>query len=107
MRKLREFNYALLGKWCWRMLVDRGGLWYRVLAARYGELGGRLEDGGRSGSCWWREASRIRDRGVGGESGWFDDQVVRRVGDGADTLFWYDRWLGDVPFCVRFRWFLS
>ncbi|MCI66053.1 putative non-LTR retroelement reverse transcriptase related, partial [Trifolium medium] len=29
-----EFNTALLGKWCWRMLVDRGGLWFRVLATR-------------------------------------------------------------------------
>jgi hypothetical protein len=30
---LREFNIVLLGKWCWRMMVDRGGLWFRVLAA--------------------------------------------------------------------------
>jgi len=37
VRHLREFNLCLLGKWCWRMLVDRGGYWYRVLAARYGE----------------------------------------------------------------------
>ena len=29
--------------------------------------------------------------------------MARRVGDEADTLFWLDRWLGDVPFCVRFR----
>jgi len=57
VRKLKEFNIALLGKWCWRMLVDRGGLWYRVLVARYGELGGRLEVGGQSVSCWWREVS--------------------------------------------------
>jgi len=34
VRQLKEFNTALLGKWCWRMLVERGGLWYRVLVAR-------------------------------------------------------------------------
>jgi len=45
VRQLREFNYALLGKWCWRMLVDRGDFWYRVLVARYGEVGGRLGAG--------------------------------------------------------------
>jgi len=24
VRRLREFNEAMLGKWCWRMLVDGG-----------------------------------------------------------------------------------
>ena len=38
VRKLKEFNCALLGKWCW---VDREGLWYHVLVAHYGEVGGR------------------------------------------------------------------
>ena len=38
--KLSEFNLSLLGKWCWRLLVDRDGFWYRVLAARYGEEAG-------------------------------------------------------------------
>ncbi|XP_039688673.1 uncharacterized protein [Medicago truncatula] len=41
VRRLKEFNLALLGKWCWRMLVDRSGFWYRVLVARYGEVGER------------------------------------------------------------------
>lgn len=45
VRQLKEFNLALLRKWCWRMLVDRGGLWHRVLVARYGEEAGRLEVG--------------------------------------------------------------
>ncbi|GAU49405.1 hypothetical protein TSUD_92510 [Trifolium subterraneum] len=27
VRQLREFNTTLLGKWCWRMLVDKGGMW--------------------------------------------------------------------------------
>ncbi|MCI32032.1 receptor-like kinase, partial [Trifolium medium] len=63
VRRLREFNLALLGKWCWRMLEDREGLWFRVLAARYGVERGRLRAGGARGSSWWREIVRIRDGG--------------------------------------------
>ncbi|PNX61551.1 receptor-like kinase [Trifolium pratense] len=33
---MREFNLVLLGKWCWRLLVDREGMWFRVPEARYG-----------------------------------------------------------------------
>ena len=102
VRKLREFNTALLEKWCWRLLIDREGLWRRVLVARYGAEDGRLEDGGRSCSTWWREIVRIQD-GVRGGERWFSDCVRRRVGDGTKTLFWRDCWCGDAPFCVRFR----
>ncbi|GAU27449.1 hypothetical protein TSUD_161350 [Trifolium subterraneum] len=101
VRQLREFNLALLGKWCWRMLVDREGLWFRVLAARYGVEGGRLRDGGRRGSSWWREIARIREGGEG-EGRWFGEHVSRRVGDGSDTLFWIDHWVDGVPLCERF-----
>jgi hypothetical protein len=102
VRQLKEFNIALLGKWCWRMLVDRGGFWFRVLAARYGVEAGRLEVGGRSVSPWWREIARIRD-GVGEiDGGWFEDRVSKVLGDGTSTLFWQDRWVGDVPLCRRF-----
>ncbi|MCI34428.1 alpha-1 6-xylosyltransferase, partial [Trifolium medium] len=45
------------------MLMDREGLWFRVLTARYGVEGGRLQDGGRRGSSWWREITRIREGG--------------------------------------------
>nr|ABD32294.2 hypothetical protein MtrDRAFT_AC149489g21v2 [Medicago truncatula] len=34
VQKMREFNVALLGKWCWRLLVERSSLWYRVLMVR-------------------------------------------------------------------------
>jgi len=60
---MMEFNDVLLGKWCWRLLVDKGGLLSMVLVARYGEEAGRLAVGGRSGSLW-REAAKICD-GVG------------------------------------------
>ncbi|GAU13906.1 hypothetical protein TSUD_262330 [Trifolium subterraneum] len=43
------------------MLVDKWGLWFRVLAARYGVERRWMREGGRNGSSWWREIVRIRD----------------------------------------------
>ncbi|XP_024630889.1 uncharacterized protein [Medicago truncatula] len=94
---------ARYGETVGRLEVGGSGLWYKVLVARYGETVGRLEVGGRSVSSWWREVAKIRD-GVGDvEGGWFVDRVSKKVGDGSSTYFWYDRWLGDVPFCISFR----
>jgi hypothetical protein len=85
-----EFNLTLLGKWCWQVLTNRGGRWFRVLAPRYGVEWGRLRDGGRRGSSWWREIVRIRD-GVGGdERGLFGEAVTKKVGDETNTLFSHD-----------------
>ena len=55
VKQLKEFNVALLEKWCWRMLADKGDFWYRVLVARYGEVGGRLRAGValHGGGRWW------------------------------------------------------
>lgn len=45
---------------------------------------------------------KIRD-GMGVDEGsWFEEWVSRKVGNGASTYFWYDRWLGDVPLRTRF-----
>jgi hypothetical protein len=59
---MREFNTALLGKWCWRLLVYRGGLWYRVLVARYGEEAGRLAVGDRMVLCGGGGCKNLRWR---------------------------------------------
>ncbi|GAU13793.1 hypothetical protein TSUD_83020 [Trifolium subterraneum] len=84
------------------MLVDRDGLWFRILAARYGMKRGRLREGGRRGSSWWREIVNIREgRGdIGG--GWFGERVSKKVGDGSDTFFWTDPWLDGTPLSERF-----
>jgi hypothetical protein len=88
---------ALLGKWCWRMLVEKEGLWYQVLKARYGEVGGRLVEGGRDSSIWWRMLSDIRGGLSVRAEGWFEDDVRRRVGGGSNTYFWLDNWVGGLP----------
>ncbi|GAU45519.1 hypothetical protein TSUD_186760 [Trifolium subterraneum] len=71
-----SFFKAPSSKWCWRILVDREGLWFRVLTARYKVEGGRLRDGGKKGSSWWRAIVRIRE---------------------GDTFFWTDPWVDGIP----------
>lgn len=34
---------------------------------------------------------------------WFVENVMRKVGNGVNTSFWIDTWLGDVTFRDRFR----
>ncbi|GAU38636.1 hypothetical protein TSUD_276750 [Trifolium subterraneum] len=53
------------------------GLWFRVLAARYGVERGRLCVAGTRGSSWWREVVRIRDGGGEAEGGWFGGAISR------------------------------
>jgi len=52
VRRMREFNLSLLEKWCWRLLGKKEELWYRVLKARYGEVGGCIKEGGNDASLW-------------------------------------------------------
>jgi len=96
VRRIMEFNVALLGKWCWRLLVERESLWFKVISTRYGEEGRQVREGGRASSTWWRDiAALCREE-------WFRDHVSRSVGDGKNTFFWSKVWLGGVPLRHRF-----
>jgi len=103
VRRLREFNLALLGKWWWRILQEQGNLWYQVLCARYGEERGRLCCSCRwGGSVWWQTILDVRD-GVGQvDPGWMSDSIIRQAGDRESTLFWVDPWLEGKPLCSIF-----
>jgi len=70
--------------------VDKDGLWYRVLKARYGEEGGRLKEGGRDSSMWWRMLSKIRGGVSLGVGSSFEENIRRVVGGGSSTYFWHD-----------------
>jgi len=87
---------ALLGKWCWRLLVERDMLWFKVLSARYGLVDGRLRGGGHHASNWWRDLEVLC------KEEWFTDSVDQVVGNGVNTLFWSDVWVGEVSFRVSF-----
>ncbi|GAU17363.1 hypothetical protein TSUD_232390 [Trifolium subterraneum] len=97
VRRLKEFNISLLGKWVWRLLEAGDSFWCEVLRAKYGQMGGRVCFSEGVGSSWWRTLNHIRD-GVGlMDSRWLKDNNIRKVGDGRNTLFWTEPWLEDCP----------
>jgi hypothetical protein len=66
VRRLCEFNIALLGKWYWRLSVEKGSMWYKLLMAKYGEARGWLIEGGRERSVWWIFVAVLVRRWIGG-----------------------------------------
>jgi hypothetical protein len=69
------------------VLKERESFWYKVLCARFGEVGGRLRFGGRGGSVWWKNLNNVREGASILEVGWLLDNIQREVGDGSSTLF--------------------
>jgi len=96
VRRLREFNFTLFGNWCWWMKVESRSLWYKVLVARYGEVGGSTAEGESFNSVWWNNLITIR-QGIGvGVGRWIDDNIGIDVGDDNNTLFLWNPWIDGV-----------
>ncbi|GAU10723.1 hypothetical protein TSUD_425530, partial [Trifolium subterraneum] len=85
-------------KWVWRILEENESLWCRVLQAKYGQEGGRVSFMEGVGSNWWRALNQVRSGTGFLDNRWLVENIVRRVGDGSQTLFWKDPWLDDCPF---------
>ncbi|XP_031127667.1 uncharacterized protein LOC116029767 [Ipomoea triloba] len=87
-KRLHEFNVALLTKQGWRLLVNPHALVSRVLKAKYFPKTCFLEANiGHNPSYLWRSilaGQKVLRKGV-----------IRRVGNGVDTLVWGWPWLAD------------
>lgn len=60
-----RFNLALLGKWRWRFLNERGSLWHNVLLAKYSHRS-ILKP-----SVWWQDLKKVWTVMIGGlKSNW-------------------------------------
>ncbi|GAU48120.1 hypothetical protein TSUD_141420 [Trifolium subterraneum] len=84
VRRVKEFNLSLLGKWCWRLLKEPEGLWCKVLNVKYGIMDVQVNSGGSNASSWWKDIISIRCGNDAGGGSWFHDNVERKVGDVAD-----------------------
>nr|KYP37358.1 Putative ribonuclease H protein At1g65750 family [Cajanus cajan] len=98
---LRKFNMALLGKWNWRMLTEPDSQWVRVLNSKYAKEDGSWVVEGQTCSKWWVDVQSIVDA-VHGHSRWWNQHVRHVLGNGKQTRFWHDRWIGETHFCDEF-----
>jgi hypothetical protein len=104
VRDIRAVNISLLAKWRWRLLHDDQVLGKEVLKGKYGELViGSVELGEESklwySSTWWRDICSI---GINLDQNWFSHQVIKKLGNGSQTRFWKDIWVGDIMLCEKF-----
>jgi hypothetical protein len=98
VKNIKVVNASLLTKWRWKLLKEEPALWKDVLIARYGgrvvsrvSLNGIV--GVRPASAWWKDICLIEEFIV--SKNWLEEVVERRVGNGASTLFWSQKWIGN------------
>ncbi|GJX01702.1 RNA-directed DNA polymerase, eukaryota [Tanacetum coccineum] len=79
-------------------LKYHGSLWYRVIQALYGDI---ISSHSIQVSSNWssilRELQVLRDKGFD-----FWSHCKKRIGNGCDTRFWFDCWIGESPLHIQF-----
>jgi hypothetical protein len=95
---LKWFHLSLLTKWRWRLLVENGSLWKKVLEAIYGVVD-RLNLGigrGTNFSLWSKDLVGLGvERGRVGD--WIQEVFIKKMGNEGNTIFWLDHWVGVAP----------
>ncbi|KAL4563757.1 hypothetical protein LXL04_027802 [Taraxacum kok-saghyz] len=98
---LVSFNVALILKWKWRFFQSQNALWVRLIRGIYGSRGGffasrRVVDGCSPWSRVVAVAAKMHATEVIKE-----DTLLRKVGNGRDTKFWDDCWIGGQPLAAK------
>ncbi|XP_071712840.1 uncharacterized protein [Rutidosis leptorrhynchoides] len=89
---LRSFNISLILKWIWRFVSFPNALWSRIIKAIYGDSGG-LDTCKLGNGIWPIIASTfIKAKAAGSVPA---NVLHVKLGNGSNTRFWKDNWLGD------------
>jgi hypothetical protein len=104
VRGVRIVNISLLAKWRWRLLSNENMLWKEVIRSKYGAtaignviLGEECKP--RYASLWWKDVCSI---GTNLHQNWFAISAVKKIGNGLNTRFWKDCWVGNSSLMERF-----
>ncbi|XP_058785025.1 uncharacterized protein LOC131659931 [Vicia villosa] len=102
LRRIKDFNLALLHKWRWRILGGSEALWYDVLKARYGDINLHVVSFDAKNSkkilksSWWMDILSLEDSYT---EIFFVDNCRFIVGSGYNISFWQSRWMEDI--CLK------
>ncbi|XP_077252684.1 uncharacterized protein LOC143892103 [Tasmannia lanceolata] len=92
IRRIREFNHALLGKWLWRFGVEQDQFCVKVMSSKYGHKLGKWESDDLYNLKWvtvWRDILKIYHE--------FSKGIRFKVYSGDRIRFWYDAWCSPGP----------
>ncbi|CAJ2635808.1 unnamed protein product [Trifolium pratense] len=82
------------------ILHDRDAIWYNLLSFKYGEVHkffcAEYIVTNRTNSVWWRDLVKI-GIGSGALIGLLNGVVRKKLGNGHNTSFWHDKWIGVIP----------
>lgn len=95
IRKMKEFNKALIEKLALRLIQDDKATWIQICKAKYLEgVESRLIDPNSlpRGSTFQNGLHSYRD--------FFQYQIKKKVKSGLHTRFWQDLWLEPTPFWI-------
>uniref|UniRef100_A0A453N509 Reverse transcriptase zinc-binding domain-containing protein n=1 Tax=Aegilops tauschii subsp. strangulata TaxID=200361 RepID=A0A453N509_AEGTS len=87
-------NVAIMLRWVWRILRDKGGLWLQLIQAKYLRGEPLLACSRMGGSQFWRSIQRIKEEIRLG--------ISFSIGNGNGAKFWLDPWLGTEPIRVSY-----
>ena len=71
VQRVREFNMTLLVKWCSCLLVDKGGLCYKVLTTKYVVEYGQIRGVVSKAFVWWKDLCSVWEGVREFQGGWF------------------------------------
>ncbi|GKB41679.1 hypothetical protein Tco_0886621 [Tanacetum coccineum] len=99
---LKSSNQAMLCKWWWRFHNKNSALWHKVIRSIHGFDGGLNDFSSiRSKSGPWFRIAKLKEDlcKVG-----IDLPIIfkKKIGNGCNTRFWRDNWLGGSPLKVDF-----